>query len=55
MARLGEVLALPIGTVAGREVPIELCIERVNCSLLEALGAALLYIVPEWVQTLGAW
>ena len=55
MPRLGEVLALPVGTVAGRQMPFELCIERVNCFLLEVRVATLLYEVPERVQTLGTW
>ena len=53
MPRLGEILALPVGTVASREIAFELCIERVNYFLLVELVAALLYIVTEWVQTLG--
>ena len=55
MPRLGGVLALPVGTAAGRQTPFELRIERVNCFLLEVVVATLLYIVTERVQTLGTW
>ena len=55
MPRLGEVLALSIGTTASRLATSELCMEGVLYLVLELLVATVLYIVTECIQALGAW